>query len=100
MHLNIISTVFYTTKCMFKNMLNRIGGVMVHVFISSTTTVNHGFHHRPGQTKDFKIGICCFSVKYAAALRSKNKDSCFSELTNPTRRVALVQRWNHHLLKI
>jgi hypothetical protein len=25
------------------------------------------------QTKDFEIGICCFSAKYAA-LRRKNKD--------------------------
>jgi hypothetical protein len=26
-----------------------------------------------GQTKDYKIGICCFSTKHAA-LRSKSKD--------------------------
>jgi hypothetical protein len=27
----------------------------------------------PGQTKDYKIGICCFSTKQAA-LRRKSKD--------------------------
>lgn len=29
--------------------------------------------HRLGQTKDYEIGICCFSAK-DAALRNKNKD--------------------------
>ena len=33
----------------------------------------HGFMLRSGQTKDYKIGIFCFSVKYAA-LRRKSKD--------------------------
>ena len=33
----------------------------------------HGFVLRLGQTKDYKIGIFCFSVKYAA-LRRKSKD--------------------------
>ena len=50
---------------------NRLGGVMVSVLASSA--VGRGFDPRPGQTKDFKIGICCFSAKHAA-LRSKSKD--------------------------
>jgi hypothetical protein len=50
---------------------NRIGGVMVSVLASSV--VDHGFEPRSGQTKDYKIGMCCFSAKYAA-LRSKSKD--------------------------
>ena len=41
---------------------NRIGGVMVNVLASSA--VDHGFEPRSGQTKDFKIGICCFSTKH------------------------------------
>jgi hypothetical protein len=48
--------------------LNRIGGVMVSMLSSSA--VDHAFESRSGQTKDYKIGICCFS----AALRSKRKD--------------------------
>jgi hypothetical protein len=32
-----------------------------------------GFEPRSGQTKDYKIGICCFSAKHAA-LRRKSKD--------------------------
>ena len=50
---------------------NRIGGVMVSVLASSA--VDLGFEARSGQTKDIKIGICCFFAKHAE-LRSKNKD--------------------------
>ena len=45
-------------------------GVMVSVFISSA--VYRGFDPRQGQTKHFKIGICCFSAKHAT-LRRKSK---------------------------
>ena len=48
-----------------------IGGVMVSVLASSS--VDREFEPRSGQTKDYKIGICCFSAKYAA-LRRKDKD--------------------------
>ena len=51
--------------------LNRIGGVMVSVLTSSA--VDRGFEPRSGQTKDYKIGICCFSAKHAA-LRRKRKE--------------------------
>ena len=51
--------------------LNRIGCVMVSVLASSV--VDRGFEPRSGQTKDYKIGIYCFSAKHAA-LRSKSKD--------------------------
>ena len=50
---------------------NRIGGVMVSVLISSA--VDRGFEPRSGQTKDYEIGICCFSAKHTA-LRRKSKD--------------------------
>ena len=43
--------------------MNRICGVMVSMLAS--TTVDRGFEPRSGQTKDYKIGICCFSAKYA-----------------------------------
>ena len=51
--------------------INNIGGVVVIVLASSA--VYRGFEPRSGQTKDYKIGICCFSAKHAA-LRSKSKD--------------------------
>ena len=44
---------------------------MVSVLASSA--IDRGFEPRLGQTKDYKIGICCFSAKHAA-LRRKNKD--------------------------
>ena len=47
------------------------GAAMIRVFTSSA--VGRGFELRSGQTKDYKIGICCFSAKHAA-LRSKSKD--------------------------
>jgi hypothetical protein len=50
---------------------NRIGGVIISVLTSSA--VDRGFEPRSGQTKDYKIGICCFSTKHAA-LRRKSKD--------------------------
>ena len=51
--------------------LNHIGGVMVSVL--SFSAVDRGFESRSGQTKYYKIGICCFSAKHAG-LRRKNKD--------------------------
>jgi hypothetical protein len=74
---------------------NHIGGVMVSVFASSA--LDRGFKSRSGQTKDYKIGICCFSGKHAALRRTskdwlvRNQDNvsewrslfadcCFSEL--------------------
>jgi hypothetical protein len=50
---------------------NDISGVMVSVLASSA--VARWFEHLSGQTKDYKIGICCFSAK-RTALRSKSKD--------------------------
>ena len=68
--------------------MNRIGGVMVSVLSSSavdrgfiggvmvsvlsSSAVDRGFESHSGQTKDYEIGICCFSAKHAA-LRSKSK---------------------------
>jgi hypothetical protein len=48
-----------------------ISGVVVSVLASSA--VDDGFEPRSGQTKDYKIGICCFSAKHTA-LRRKSKD--------------------------
>jgi hypothetical protein len=50
---------------------NRISGVMVSMLTSSA--LDHGFKPRSVNTKDYKIGICCFSAKHMA-LRRKSKD--------------------------
>jgi hypothetical protein len=44
---------------------------MISVLTSSA--VDREFKPRSGETKDYEIGICCFSAKYAA-LRGKSKD--------------------------
>ena len=44
---------------------------MVSVLASSA--VDRGFEPRSGPTKDYKIGICCFSANHAV-LRRKSKD--------------------------
>jgi hypothetical protein len=57
---------------------------MINVLASSA--VGRGFEPRSGQTKDYKIGICCFSVKHAA-LRTKSKDLLVRNLDN-------VSKWS------
>jgi hypothetical protein len=49
--------------------------------------VNRGFEPRSDQTKDYDIGICCFSAKHAA-FRRKSKD-WFSWNQND------VSEWRH-----
>jgi hypothetical protein len=53
------------------NETNHIGGVMVSVLASSV--VDREFKPRSGQTKDYKIGICCCFSKHGT-LRKKSKD--------------------------
>jgi hypothetical protein len=43
------------------------------VSVLAPSAVDRGFEPRSGQTKDYKISICCFSLKQAP-LKSKNKD--------------------------
>jgi len=62
-------TVSMTICCL--NKLPRLKDILDSMFASNA--VDHGFKPLSGQTKDHKIGICCFSAKQAA-LRRKNKD--------------------------
>ena len=41
--------------------------------VLASSAVNRRFEHRSGQTKDYKIGMCCFSAKHTA-LKRKSKD--------------------------
>ena len=64
------NTSYLIVMIQLQNKLNRIGGVMVSMLSSSAVD----WVRAPvGQTKDSKIGICCFSAK-RAALRRKSKD--------------------------
>ena len=53
--------------------VNLIVGVIVSVLASRA--VDRGFEPRSCQSKDYKIGICCFYAKHAV-LRRNSKD-CF-----------------------
>jgi hypothetical protein len=33
------------------------------VSMRASNSVDRGFEHRPGQSEDYEIGMCCFSVK-------------------------------------
>jgi hypothetical protein len=73
---------------------NRIVGVIISMLASSA--VDRGFEPRLGQTKDYEIGICCFSAKQPT-LRRKSKDwsaqnqNNVSELGNMSIRGLLFQ---------
>jgi hypothetical protein len=41
--------------------------------VLASSAIDCGFEPRYGQTKEYNIGICCFSAKHAE-LRSKSKD--------------------------
>ena len=53
-----------TCSCNYIILANRIGDVVVSMLTSST--VDRGFEPRPGQTKDYKLGMCCFSAKHTS----------------------------------
>ena len=61
---------YIVTKVHLSQVSPRIGRVMVSVLVS--IVVDRGFEPRSGQTKDYQIGICCFSTRHAA-LRRKGK---------------------------
>ena len=65
--------LLYCSKIYSRGNINQkhsIDDVMVSVLESSA--VDRGFEPRSGQTKDYTIGMCCFSAKYTA-LRRKSK---------------------------
>ena len=63
LHLSYLHVKFITYIVIINNCIS--------VLISSV--VVRGFEPHSGQTKEYKIGICCFSAKHAA-LRGKSKD--------------------------
>ena len=67
--LSLFSRILSIYRCLIE--FNHISGVMFSVLTSSV--VDHGIEPYSGQTKDYNIGICCFSAKHAA-LRRQNKD--------------------------
>ena len=76
---------------------NRITVVIVGVLAPSV--VDRVFEPRSGQTKNYKIGMCCFSTKHTT-LRSKSKvwlahnQNNVSEWSDKSTRGLLFQRAN------
>jgi hypothetical protein len=80
---NCILTYFRYTAKLRKNKVNDFCLLFVffHFHLETKlnmhtivfTAVDRGFEPRSDQTKDYKIGICCFSSKHAT-LRRKSKD--------------------------
>jgi hypothetical protein len=68
--------------------MNRIGGVMLSMLISSA--VDSMFEPLSGQTKDYKISICCFSSKYPA-LKENETNWWFGVLQN----LELIKKWKY-----
>ena len=65
----IILVMKYLRDCVWPcNCVYLIGGVMVRLL--SLSAVDRVFEPRSGQTKDYKIGICCFSAKHEALRRT------------------------------
>jgi len=62
----------YSDNFYYHVVTNRISGVMVSMLASSL--VYQGFVPQSGQTKDYEIGMCCFSAIKHAALRTKSKE--------------------------
>jgi hypothetical protein len=58
------SELFFSCYILMSLVSGRMGGVMVSLLASNG--VNHGFKRMSGQTRDYKIGICCFSAKHTA----------------------------------
>ena len=58
---------------------NCISGIMVSVLALSA--VDLGFESQSGQTKDYEIGICCFTPKHST-LRRKSKDGLAQNQNN------------------
>ena len=57
----IVGKVKYWSACKISFHVNLIGGVMVSM--PALNAVDHVFKPRPGQTQNFKIDICCCTVK-------------------------------------
>jgi hypothetical protein len=82
-----------TIKKINKNKIkigNRIGSIMVSVLASSV--IDCGYEPRSGQTKECKIGICCFSAK-SASLRRKSKDWLARNQNNVSKWNDISTRW-------
>jgi len=62
-----LPTYMQITKCFIMIYL-----FLFHISMSLLHAVDCGFESRSGQTKDYEIGMCCFSAKHASLRRKSN----------------------------
>ena len=60
--------------------------------VLTLSALGRGFKPRLGQTKDYEIGICCFSAKHTA-LRRKSKDWLARNQNNVSKWSDMSTRW-------
>ena len=68
----------FISKCSLKKLIYKICSChdIVEILLNlifAFIAVDRGFEPRSGHTKDYYIGICCFSAKHASLMR-KSKD--------------------------
>ena len=81
----------------FTQTVNHISGEIVGVLASSGVVVRR-FKPWKGQTKDYNIGICCFSAKHAAKRRKSTEWSTQNQWGNTSIRGLLFQ-WTSSIKK-
>ena len=55
--------------------MSHVGNRCVMVSMLASSAVDHGFELRSSQTKDYNIGICCFSANKPRSIkRGMSKD--------------------------
>jgi hypothetical protein len=77
----------FISKCSLKKLIYKICSChdIVEILLNlifAFIAVDRGFEPRSGHTKDYYIGICCFSAKHASLMR-KSKDWFVKVLGNP-----------------
>jgi len=60
--------------------------------VLASSAIDCGYEPRSGQTKEYKIGICCFSAKNAA-LKRKSKDWLARNQNNVSEWSDISTRW-------
>ena len=81
----------YAVVDAYRHTMNRIGGVIVSVLVSSA--VDRGFELRSGQIKEYKISMCCFSVKHAALRRNCKDWMARNQVMCPSGATCLPADW-------
>jgi hypothetical protein len=75
------------------------------VSMSASSLVDRGFEPWSGQTKDYTIGTCCFSVKHGIRIMCPSgatclpADCCFSELAVEKFNFSGQSEPHHHLIE-